>query len=152
MTDKNKPIYTEVWGDRVILKELGIACLLGVGLTMTFFLIGQKIFLGMEGLEESLANGYALIVGVMGCIISGVVSAKLFKPKRNIEERFEFEDIEDILHAAGITVEEERAALAVADEDIIKELEDLQLYALLALIPEDSPNYKAEYKELAKGA
>ncbi len=152
MTDKNKPIYTEVWGDRVILKELGIACLLGVGLTMSFFLIGQKIFLGMEGLEVSLANGYALIVGVLGCIISGVVSAKLFKPKRNIEERFEFEDIEDILQAAGITVEEERQALAVADEDVIKELEDLQLYALLALIPEDSPNYKAEYKRLAKGA
>lgn len=152
MTDKNKPIYTEVWGDRVILKELGIACLLGVGLTMSFFLVGQKIFLGMEGLEVSLANGYALIVGVAGCIVSGVVSAKLFKPKRNIEERFEFEDIEDILHAAGITVEEEREALAVADKDIIKELEDLQLYALLALIPEDSPNYKAEYKRLAKEA
>ncbi len=152
MTDKNKPIYTEVWGDRVILKELGIACLLGVGLTMSFFLVGQKIFLGMEGLEVSLANGYALIVGVAGCIISGVVSAKLFKPKRNIEERFEFEDIEDILHAAGITVEEEKEALAVADKDIIKELEDLQLYALLALIPEDSPNYKAEYKRLAREA
>ena len=152
MTDKNKPIYTEVWGDRVILKELGIACLLGVGLTMSFFLVGQKIFLGMEGLEVSLANGYALIVGVAGCIISGVVSAKLFKPKRNIEERFEFEDIEDILHAAGITVEEEKEALAVADKDIIKELEDLQLYALLAFIPEDSPLYKPEYKRLAREA
>ncbi|MDD7463493.1 MAG: hypothetical protein SOW41_00595 [Anaerococcus sp.] len=146
MKDDNRAKYTEVWGDRVVLKELAYACLLGVVLTMAFFLIGQKIFHSMNDLEESLADGYALVVGVAGCILSGAISAKLFKPKRVIEEKVEFEEIEEIIRSAGLTIEEEAKELANADEDIIKELEDLKLYALLALIPEGSKNYKAEYK------
>lgn len=138
--------YTEVWGDRVILKELALSCLLGVVLTMIFFLVGKKIFHNMDNIEPSLADGYALIIGVTGCILSGVISAKLFKPKRRVEEKVEFEEIEEIIRSAGLTVEEEANALANADKDIIKELEDLKLYALLALIPEESKNYKAEYK------
>jgi len=150
LNEKKK--YTEVWGDRVILRELAIACLLGIVLTMSFFIIGQRIFHSMESLDKSLADGYALIVGVAGCILSGVISAKLFKPKRIVEEKVEFEDIEEILKSAGITVEEEIEALSTADKDVIKELEDLKLYGLLALIPEDSANYKAEYKIKAEEA
>lgn len=147
INDNNeKMLYTEVWGDRVILRELAIACLLGIILTMSFFIIGQKIFNSMESLDKSLADGYALIVGVAGCLLSGFISAKLFKPKRIVEEKVEFEDIEEILKSAGITVEEEIEALSTADKDVIQELEDLKLYGLLALIPEDSPNYKEEYK------
>lgn len=140
-------VFTEVWGDRVDLKELVISCVIGVVLTMTMFLIGQRIFLGMETIETSLANGYALLVGVAGCLLAGFISARLFKPKRVVEEQFEFEDIEAVLHAAGISVEEEIQALSTADADIIQELEDLELYGLLALIPESSPNYKKEYRE-----
>lgn len=143
--------YTEVWGDTVVLKELVYASLIGVVLTMSAFLIGQKIFSGIESIEEGLANGYSLLVGVAGCILSGVISAKLFRPKRRVEERFEAEDIEEIIRAAGMTVEEEVEALANLDPEIIKELEDLELYALLALIPEDSKNYKAEYKMKMEG-
>ena len=143
--------YTEVWGDTVVLKELVYACVIGVVLTMSMFFMGQKIFLGMEGIEPSLANGYALLIGVAGCLISGAISAKLFKPKRVVEERFEFENIEEILNAAGMTVEEEAEALGNVDETIINELEDLELYALLALIPEGSKNYKKEYREKMNG-
>lgn len=138
--------YTEVWGDTVVLKELVYACIIGVVLTMSMFLIGRKFFSRMENIDSSLANGYSLLVGVAGCILSGAISAKLFKPKRTVEERFEAEDIEDIIRAAGMTVEEEIEALSNLDSEIIKELEDLELYALLALIPEDSKNYKPEYK------
>lgn len=146
MKDNNNLKYTEVWGDRVVLNELAYACILGVVLTMTFFLIGQKVFHSMKNIEKSLADGYALVIGVVGCILSGVISAKLFKPKRIIEEKFEFEEIEELIQSSGLTVEEESQLLANADEDIIKELEELKLYALLALIPEGSKNYKKEYK------
>ncbi len=150
--NEQKPIkYTEVWGDTVNLKELVYSCMIGVILTMSLFLLGQKIFHGMENLEPSLADGYALLVGVVGCIGSGVICAKLFKPKRQVEERSEFEDIEETLKAAGMTIEEEAEALSKAHPSIIKELEDLDLYALLALIPEDSPNYKPEYRKIMEG-
>ena len=132
--------YTEVWGDTVVLKELLYSCIIGVFLTMGMFFLGQKIFHSFENIEKSLANGYALLIGVIGCIVSGAICAKLFRPKRTVEEKFEFEKIE-----------EEREALSKLDSETIKELEDLELYALLALIPEDSKNYKKEYKEKAKG-
>ena len=64
--DFKEKVFTEVWGDRVDLRELVISCVIGVVLTMTMFLIGQRIFLGMETIETSLANGYALLVGVAG--------------------------------------------------------------------------------------
>jgi hypothetical protein len=60
------------------------------------------------------------------------------------------EDIEEILKAAGMTVEEEREALRTVSPEIIREMENFELYSLLALIPEDSPNYKPEYREKAQ--
>lgn len=151
MTENNKKDYTEVWGDTVILKELIYSCFIGVIITMSMFLVGSNIFKKFNNIEPSLAKGYALLVGVAGCILSGFISAKLFKPKRKVEEKFEFENIEIILKAAGISIEEEREALANLDPEIIKELEDLELYALLALIPENSKNYKKEYIQKLKG-
>ncbi|MCY7008897.1 hypothetical protein OCK72_09695 [Fusobacterium simiae] len=149
--ETKKENYTEVWGDTVILKELLYSCIIGVFLTMAMFFLGQKIFHNFESIDKSLANGYALLIGVIGCITSGAICAKLFHPKRTVEEKFEFENIENILESAGITLEEEKEALSRLDSEVIKELEDLELYALLALIPEDSKNYKKEYKEKVKG-
>lgn len=151
MKKESNAKYTEVWGDTVILSELVYACLIGITLTMAFFFVGRSIFMGMENLEPSLARGYALLAGVAGCILSGAISAKLFKPKRKVEEKFEFEDIENILQSAGITVEEEITYLSELDNEMIKEMEDLELFALLALIPEHSKNYKPEYRLKSKG-
>ena len=85
----------------------------------------------------------------MGTFLGATICAKLFKPKRSIMIDFQEENIEDILKAAGMTVEEEREALRTVSPDVIKEMEDLELYSLLALVPEDSPNYKPEYQKRA---
>lgn len=142
--------YTEVWGDTVDLKELLLSCLIGVILTMTMYFVGRSIFATMDGLDEGMANGYSLLVGIGGCILSGVVNTLLFKPKRNFEGILRADSLEEVLKDAGITVEEEIEALAKADIEIIEELEDLQMYSLLALIPETSKNYKPEYRVKAK--
>lgn len=149
--EKKKAHLTEVWGDTVDLKELIMAAGIGIVLTMGMYLVGRNIFLRVEGLDRGLATGYSLLVGIVGCIASGVVSAKLFKPKRVIEEVFENENIEDILLAAGMTLEDEINALRTVDPQIIAEMEEFELYSLLELIPEDSVNYKPEYKIRARG-
>ena len=141
---------TEVWGDTVQLSQLAVAAVLGIVLTMGFYLVGRSIFWGMETIEPGLAKGYSLLVGIAGCFLSAVISAKLFKPKRHIEERADTEEIEAVLAAAGMTLEEEALALAHLDPKIIAEMEDLELYSLLALIPETSPNYKPEYRLRAR--
>ncbi|GFN35077.1 hypothetical protein [Tepidimicrobium xylanilyticum] len=138
--------YIEVWGDTVDLKELVYASIIGIVLTMGMFLIGRKIFLNMNNINLDLVNGYSLLFGVLGCILSGIISARLFKPKRIIEVRHSKENTEEVISAAGMTVEEEIEALSNIDSQIIKELEGLKLYGLLALIPEDSKNYKPEYR------
>lgn len=149
---KTKKKYTQVWGDIVSLNELVIAAIIGIVVTMGMYFLGQYIFNELiVGIDEALANGYALLIGVSGVFISGFISAKLFKPKRKIEEKMESEAIEDVLKAAGITLEEEAAALAEASPEIIEEMEDLELYGLLALIPEGSKNYKPEYKKKLEG-
>ena len=145
---KQKPL-TEVWGDTVNLSELLFAVLLGVAFTMGCYLIARHFFLQIDSLEDSLAKGYALFVGIAGCLISSVISAKLFKPKRIISEMQQDNDIEGVLAHAGMSVEDEIDALIKLDPEIIKEMEKFSLYPLLALIPEGQPNYNPEYKKLA---
>lgn len=142
--------YMEVWGDTIVPKELAISAIICVITTMVFFLAGRTVLLGIETLTPALAKGYALLVGILGTFLGAVICAKMFKPKRKIMIEFQEENIEDILKAAGMTVEEEREALRTVSPEIIKEMEDLELYSLLSLIPEDSANFKPEYREKAK--
>ena len=146
---KDKPL-TEVWGDTVSLRELLISVLLGIVFTMGFYLVGRHIFLQIDSLDPSLAKGYALFVGIEGCLILSVISAKMFKPKRVISEMQQDHDIEEVLAHAGMSMEDEIEALTKLDPEIIKQMEDFSLYSLLALIPEGQPNYKPEYKLLAQ--
>ena len=149
--EKKQKELTEVWGDTVNIKELAISIILGVIFTMCFYLIGRKIFMGMGTIEENLAKGYALFVGIAGCFIAAVISAKSFRPKRLVAELDSTTDIAEVLEYAHMTPEEEGEALTKVGPDVIKELEDLELYGLLALIPEGANNYKPEYRELAGG-
>ena len=55
------------------------------------------------------------------------------------------------LEAAGMTLEEEREALSTASPELIREMENCNLYSLLALIPENSPNFKPEYRMNVSG-
>ncbi|MCI6536692.1 hypothetical protein [uncultured Eubacterium sp.] len=149
--EKKQKVLTEVWGDTVNIKELAISIILGVIFTMVFYLIGRKIFMSMGTIEENLAKGYALFVGIAGCFIAAVISAKAFRPKRIVGELDSTTDVAEVLEYAHMTPEEEGEALTKVGPDVIKEMEDLELYGLLALIPEGANNYKPEYRELAGG-
>lgn len=149
--EKKQKVLTEVWGDTVNIKDLAISIILGVIFTMVFYLIGRKIFMSMGTIEENLAKGYALFVGIAGCFIAAVISAKAFRPKRIVGELDSTTDVAEVLEYAHMTPEEEGEALTKVGPDVIKEMEDLELYGLLALIPEGANNYKPEYRELAGG-
>lgn len=122
--EKKEKVLTEVWGDTVNIKELAISIILGVIFTMCFYLIGRKIFMSMGTIEENLAKGYALFVGIAGCFIAAVISAKSFRPKRFVAELDSTTDIAEVLEYAHMTPEEEGEALTKVGPDVIKELED----------------------------
>ncbi|MBQ9512138.1 MAG: hypothetical protein IJR58_02995 [Lachnospiraceae bacterium] len=149
MKEKQKAPYTEVWGDTVVLSHLCMAAVICIVLTMIGFLTGRHIFLGIETLEASLARGYSLLTGILGCFIGATISARMFKPKRVVVDRFEESTIQEILDMAGMTMEEEIEGLQSLSADTIQEMEDLELWSLLALIPEGARNYKPEYREKA---
>lgn len=152
MPKQKQPVgkYMEVWGDTVVPKELAASSVICIITSMAFFLAGRAFFLSHGNLNPELAKGYALLIGIVGTFAGAFISGALFKPKRRILVDASAEDVEEILHAAGMTLEEEIDALRTVSPEVVREMESFELYSLLALIPEDSPNFKPEYQVKAK--
>lgn len=130
--------YYEVWGDTVDLRELAFSAVIGTVLALGLYLLGVSFLRAYsQSLETGLLKGYSLLVGVIGVILAGVISAKLFKPKREVlVEAFSKQDIADSLGAVlaelELSSEEEQGALNSIEERLKKEMEELGLYTLLS--------------------
>ncbi len=149
MKEKN---YTKVWGDTVFLPELVCAAVIGIAVTMGFYGVIFYLLTRLTSLSASIASGYALMGGIAGCFLSGIITGRSFRPKRMVIEGTEEMELEKILAEAGTSAEVEAKLLAKEDKETLQELESLKLYSLLRLIPKDSPNYKPQYdKEAERG-
>lgn len=133
MEENKREVYAELWGDRVILKELFIAAVIGIVLTMGCYLAASSYFLNNPSIEPGLAKGYSLMVGIGGCIVSAAISSKLFKPKRVIIDKAEAADVDGALEAAGSTMEAELEGIRNASAESVREMEALGLTGLLEL-------------------
>jgi hypothetical protein len=133
MDKEGKPKYAELWGDRVVLKELLIASVIGIILTMAFYFNASRYFLSQEGIEPGLAKGYSLMIGIGGCLLGGIISSKLFKPKREVVESGEELDVLGAIEAAGSTLEDEIKAMGNTNKQSIEEMKALGLDSLLEL-------------------
>jgi len=78
-----KPPLLEVWGDTVDGRHMLTSIGLGLG-------IAGALYLGAEALlphlvdNDALAHSYALLIGLVGCLVAATVSARLFPPKRDV--------------------------------------------------------------------
>ena len=75
----------EVWGDTVDTVHLGLAVVIGSVISLACYLIASRVLTAVVS-PPDVARAYAMLVGLAGCIISGVVCAKLFPPKREVVE------------------------------------------------------------------
>ncbi len=75
----------EIWNDTADTRHLGWAIVIGVVISVTGFLVANRILAGHVA-DPSLARAYAMLAGLAGCIVSGVVCALLFPPKRAVVE------------------------------------------------------------------
>ena len=75
----------EVWGDTVDLRHLAWSVCLGAAISIGAFKAGQRVF-SSYALEPEIAPVYAMLVGLSGCLMAGVICAWLFKPKREVVE------------------------------------------------------------------
>jgi hypothetical protein len=127
--------YAEVWGDTVDLKHLLASTVVGVVLTMGGYLIGLRIFSSQAGkLSEALIKGYSLMVGVAGCILTGVICAVLFPPKRVLVEKAQSVEVREALGAVGIEPADELEGLESLEPAARKELEELGLLEALSKV------------------
>ncbi|MGO2451905.1 hypothetical protein [Pseudomonas taetrolens] len=75
----------EVWGDTVNSRHLVCAILIGAVISLGAFFLAQHILLGLVA-SAQMARAYAMLIGILGCLAGGAVSAALFKPKRIVVE------------------------------------------------------------------
>ena len=129
---KGKITYADIWGDRVKVKSMLIAMLIGVVICLSMFMLGKHI-LASSSVDKSMANSYSLLFGVAGSLISAVISGILFKPQRELnEEDIETDDKASIIKELGLDMKAEAEALAFTDKKTIREMKELGLYDVFA--------------------
>ncbi len=128
--EKNKKMYADIWGDTVDLKHLAIAIIIGIAISLTAFLIGFNIIKQMRpDMVLPLQKAMGLIVGIFGCIVSAIICAKLFPPKRTFsEQEFTAEDRERMITELNIDPEEELEAINAMSDSTKEEMQELEIY------------------------
>lgn len=98
------PHMIEVWNDTVDPKHLIGGIAIGVGIAVPAYLIADQFFASRG--DETLGHSYALLIGIVGCIVGAVITGILFKPKRVIttsgaDTRSRQEIIDEIVEEYG---------------------------------------------------
>lgn len=134
LTNVKIKTYAEIWGDVVDIKHLACAIVIGLTISLSFYIIGVRIIhSNYPTLAENLNKAYGLLIGMLGSLISAFISAKLFKPKRIVnEDNFVEEDREFVLRELGIDLKQEAEMLQTADQQVIDEMKKLGLYELFS--------------------
>ncbi|WP_193072528.1 hypothetical protein [Brevibacterium sp. FME37] len=78
------PQLLEVWNDTVDSKHLVGSIAIGIGVAVPAFLLSDHLFTSTGDAE--LGHSYALLIGIVGCIVGAVIAGSLFKPKRVITQ------------------------------------------------------------------
>ncbi|WP_166975092.1 hypothetical protein [Brevibacterium atlanticum] len=98
------PQLIEVWNDTVDSRHLVGGIAIGVGIAVPAYLIADRAFASSG--DEALGHSYALLVGIVGCILGAVIVGFMFKPKRVItttavENRSRQDVIDEIVEEYG---------------------------------------------------
>jgi hypothetical protein len=131
-TDKGLPRrqLVEVWGDTADVTHLAWSIVLGIGISLPAFLLASRLLRSVVS-SPDLARAYAMLAGLGGCVLAGVVCAILFKPKRVVVEGAEVDPFwrQEVL----TKLHEQTGDLGrVADlpASVVQEMKELQIYDL----------------------
>ncbi|WP_143515714.1 hypothetical protein [Psychrobacter alimentarius] len=81
--DSSNSDLVEVWGDTVNFKSMLFAIVIGSVVSTGTFLLA-KFFLSSSSGDTTLLNGYAMLIGLGGCLLSGFICSIMFKPARTV--------------------------------------------------------------------
>lgn len=127
----SSPHLAEIWGDVVDVRHLATAVVIAAIISVGTFLIASNLFASLVAVKD-VGRAYAMLAGLAGCVISGVVCARLFSPKRVVidggtDEQWRSAAIDELVKetgSIGITAELPQA--------VVDEMKELGLYAAFA--------------------
>lgn len=122
----------EVWGDTVDERHVKIAVALGVALSVPSYLGAKAAFTGAMD-NQDLAHTYAMLTGLFACLLSAVISARLFEPKRVVTER-QLDPEEQI--AAAMELAQLPLGLGKLEDLSVAEQEDMRRLGLYDVFAE----------------
>ncbi len=73
----------EVWGDTVNFRSMLFAIVIGSVVSTGTFLLAKFYMSSLSG-DPTLLNGYAMLIGLGGCLLSGFICSVMFKPARTV--------------------------------------------------------------------
>ena len=73
----------EVWGDTVNFRSMLLAIVIGSVVSTGTFLLAKFYMSSLPG-DAALLNGYAMLIGLGGCLLSGFICSVMFKPARTV--------------------------------------------------------------------
>ena len=135
MTSKDPADWrlAEVWGDTVDLRHLAWAIAIGTGISVLGFYLASR-WLATVVESRQLAHVYAMLAGLAGCVIAGVICARAFPPKREVTELDTSNDPEWRREVLEELARQPGGLGAVQDlpPAVVQELKELKLYELFA--------------------
>ncbi len=123
----------EVWSDTVDLRHLAWAIGIGISVSVAGFFIASRWLRGVVASPE-LAHAYAMLAGLAGCVLAGVICARLFPPKREVLEHSATHDPAWRAEVLAELAEQPGGLGTLADlpDAVVRELKELDLYDLFA--------------------
>ena len=135
MTSKDPADWrlAEVWGDTVDLRHLAWAIAIGTGISVLGFYLASR-WLSTVVESRQLAHAYAMLAGLAGCVIAGVICARAFPPKREVTELDTSNDPEWRREVLEELADQPGGLGTVQDlpPAVVQELKELKLYELFA--------------------
>jgi hypothetical protein len=131
---KKVPPMADIWGDTVDLRSLSGAIVIGVALGGGAFIVARMwLQAALTSTSPGLISAYALLAGILGCLLAAVVSANVFKPRRKLsEEAFSEEDRMVVLKELQVDMEREARELQTIPREVAEEMQQLHIYDLFA--------------------
>jgi hypothetical protein len=114
----------EVYGDIVRIRDLAIANVLGITCGISSYVLSRDLITLLRWASPEKIKGYALFFGILGCLLSGLLTARWFKAKREVAAGTTI-CFHDALSQMGVTPEEEISLIRQSPLENQRELYDL---------------------------
>ena len=120
----------EVWGDTVDFRSMLFSIVIGSVVSTGTFLLA-KFFMSSVSGDATLLKGYAMLIGLGGCLLSGFICSVIFKPARTVISNQE-DNSENVKAFIVELIKDDSNYTSVNElpSEVKKELELLQLMSV----------------------